>query len=244
MTRIDARLAAALGCRAEVDTEARDLKYPLPTFGGCEDCPLSDCSECPRVDFVTRVGVTREERIRCPSSEEAFAEDSCVMVPFLFGRIVEDSSDPDSSPESSDSDEVESPEIARFELRCADAGERWNDGAGDRKDAFSKESTLDGGRSRMGGAVVEVVGEPAALLRAAISRNAATDIRCDESDATLSFLGRGRTGGSKTGLASVESADGDSGRICRNDLRLKDSEFTSRFESVGGSDGFDFLRSR
>lgn len=120
-------------------------------------------------------------------------------------------------------------------------GERWNDELGERNGECSSESVREGGRSKIG----DDVGDPAVLRRAAISRKAATEMRWEVSEAVLPLRGRGRTGGSR-GVDSEESAEGDSGRMCRNDLRLnEESSLTSRVSSGGAtSPGLDFLRSR
>lgn len=157
------------------------------------------------------------------------------------GRIVEEpaeSSDSD-SPESSDSEDEESLGRASVELRAA-TGALWNDEPEGRRWEASNESDLDGGRKSTG----EGVGEFAALRLAAISRNAATDILCDESDAALLPRGRGMAGGTSVEGDSEDSGEGDSGRTCRKDLRLKDSVLTSTLSEGGVSDTFDFLRSR
>lgn len=119
-------------------------------------------------------------------------------------------------------------------------GERWNDDAGERKGECSSESERDGGRSSTGDDVYECVGEPAALRRAAISLNAATEMRCAVSDVVLSPLGRGCAGGIRREelLSSPPT--------CRNDLRLNESPLVSRLGGAvggGGSEPF-FLRSR
>lgn len=255
IARRDARLAAVFGSIAEVDTDARFLKYPpseLSPF--CSDAwePAEEMSAWPSADCADREGVVSGMRMRCPSSDDALAPaDFCVIVRCRLGRFAVESSDSsDSLASSSDSDEVDPLEIARLELRTAAPGERVNDEAGARSGGCSSESTREGGRRRTG----EEFGEPAALLRAAISRNAATEMRCEESDATLLLRRRGRTGGTRgarvEGLAldNDESADGDSGRICRKDLRLNESSAATSSESCAGesaaSEGFDFLRSR
>lgn len=84
-------------------------------------------------------------------------------------------------------------------------------------------SAVDGGRN-------EGTGE-FARLRACASLNAATDILWEESDATLSPLGRGRGGGGRRefGKGSRECSGGDvgeSGRMWRKPLRLKDDEWS------------------
>ena len=130
--------------------------------------------------------------------------------------MVDSSSDSD-SPDSDDSDDVESLDTARLELRMGATGERWNDELGERNGECSSESVREGGRSKIG----DDVGDPAVLRRAAISRKAATEMRWEVSEAVLPLRGRGRTGGSR-GVDSEESAEGDSGRMCRNDLRLNE----------------------
>lgn len=151
-----------------------------------------------------------------------------------------ESSDSESSEPSSDSSLVESVETANVELR-AGIGGRENDEGDPRNLAFSSESDLDGGRSKTGDDVAELI--VTVLFRAAISRKAATDIRCEESEATLSPLGRGLAGGSNAGLDNVESEAGDSGPTCLKALRLKESELTLTSSLGGASVGFDFLRS-
>jgi hypothetical protein len=91
----------------------------------------------------------------------------------------------------------------------------------------------------------EGVGEFAVLLLACISRKAATDMRCEESDAMLSPRGLGRAAGIAGGIGG---GDGDSersmvgsARTCRNALRLKEESISSR---EGGGGALDFLRSR
>lgn len=148
-----------------------------------------------------------------------------------------ESSDSDSL-DCSDSELVESFETARVELRMG-IGECENEAGDARSLAFSSESERDGGRSRTG----EEVAELKVLFRAAISRKAATDIRCEESELALSPLGRGLAGGTKGGLGSAASEAGDSGPTCRNDLRLKESEVTSTSSCGGVSVVLDFLRS-
>jgi hypothetical protein len=160
------------------------------------------------------------------------------MVRCRLGRIVEEpaeSSDSE-SPESSDSDDEESWFRASIEPRTG-IGAFWKELV--RSWAFSKESDRDGGRKSTG----EGVGEFAVLRRAAISRNAATEILWDVSEATLFPLGRGMAGGTKVGPDKEESGDGDSGRTCRNDLRLNESVFTSTLSVGAVSAVLDFLRS-
>lgn len=89
----------------------------------------------------------------------------------------------------------------------------------------------------MGRGEAEGVGELAALLLACISRNAATDIRCEDSELTLSP--RGRAGGIGKSGTSAE-VGGESTCTCRKDLRLNEASVSSR---VGGGGAFDFLRS-
>lgn len=133
-------------------------------------------------------------------------------------------------PESSDSDSldgsesevVEPFETASVELRMG-IGERENDEGDVPSLAFSSESDLEGGRNKTGDDVAEL----SVLFRAAISRKAATDMRCEESDDALSPLGRGRAGGTKGGLGNVESDTGDSGPTCLKDFRLNESAVTS-----------------
>lgn len=197
-------------------------------------------SPCPRADLEDDGIGTGAGRLRCPSSVEARPVVFGVTVRCRLGFMVDDPADSSDSesPESSDSDDEESWSRASAEVRCA-TGARWNDDVG-RSWAFSKESDLDGGRSRTG----DGVGEFAALRRAAISRNAATDILCEESEATLFPLGRGMTGGARDDdPAKEESGEGLSGRTCRNDLRLNDSAFTSTLREGEVSLGLDFLRS-
>lgn len=94
-------------------------------------------------------------------------------------------------------------------------------------------SVDDGGRK-------EGTGELAVLLRA--SRKAATDIRCDESEATLSPRGRGRAGGgSRVNSEGGGSAcgGGESPRKWRKDLRSNDSG-----GAATGDEGLDLVRSR
>lgn len=103
MARREARLAAALGCIAEVDTDARLRKNP-PTFGPCDwALPEPDGDEWSVVDWAERDGVI-PGRAPCPSSETAlplFAfADFCVIVSCRLGRFAVESSD--SSPVSSD----------------------------------------------------------------------------------------------------------------------------------------------
>ena len=177
----------------------------------------------------------------CPSSVEAFPGDFCVMVRCLLGRIVDEpaeSSESESSPDS-DSEDDESMCMAKVDGRGT-GGMRWKEDPDGRRCEWSRESVLDGGRKRIG----ELVGEGAALLRAAISRKAATEILWEESEATLFPLGRGMTGGVNTVLDKEESADGDSGRTCRKALRLNESGFTSTLREGGTSATLDFLRSR
>ena len=167
---------------------------------------------------------------RCPSSETDFLpglgadEADCFVVLLRRGFNVDDAS------ESSDSSVSLSPLIL-LELRITnDEGGRRPAGLPGDSPSWLKDGT----------------GEAAALRRAWASRNAATDILWDESDAKLPSRGRGRTGGSMTGGDSL----GDSGRTCRKERRLKESE--SREISGKGADaggevgggGLDFLRSR
>lgn len=167
-----------------------------------------------------------------------------MIVRWRLGRMVEeppDCSDSD-SPESSVSDSEESRLSASVETRVG-IGEVLDGNAPDCRICrceCSSESVLDGGRSSTG----DGVGELVALRRAAISRNAATEIRCEEStEPTLPPRGRGMAGGMSRLLESGESFDGDSGPMCRKDLRLKDSAPTSTLREGGSSATFDFLRS-
>lgn len=70
-------------------------------------------------------------------------------------------------------------------------------------------SSVEGGRRAV--TVGDATGEPV-LLRACASRNAATDIRCDESLSVLSILGRGRAGGANVGGSGSSNDDGRGGR--------------------------------
>lgn len=99
-------------------------------------------------------------------------------------------------------------------------------------------------------------GELVALRRAWTSRNAATDMRWEESLAKLSPRGRGRTGGSKESTGG-ESGVGEVGReeeTWRKDFKLNESaagrgraeeDLVSR-DGVGavGLDGLDCVRPR
>ena len=124
----------------------------------------------------------------CPSSDADFlpgltAEDeaSCFVVLFRRGFNVEDASDPSES-------SVSLSPLMLLELR------------------ITKE---DGGLRPEGLSWLEDgTGEAAVLRRAWASRNAATEIRWEESDAKLPSRGRGLTGGNMGGGGSL----GDSGR--------------------------------
>lgn len=118
-----------------------------------------------------------------------------VIVRLRRGFNVEEASESSSS-ESSELLEDESFDLAAPEILAEerftkdDGGRRPADDPGERA-SWENEGT----------------GELAALRRACASRKAATEIRCDESDAKLPSRGRGRTGG----RMETESL-GDSGR--------------------------------
>ncbi len=138
-TSIDARRAAALGCNAEVDTEARVLLYMLGVrFSGGDPWPSAD--------FAGRGCGGVEASVRCPSSDTALPADRWVMVPFRVGRIVVDPASSESdSPESEDSDDVD---IAVERTRPGELEEGLGDGR-----------TPTGGRRFMPGREEEGVGE-------------------------------------------------------------------------------------
>lgn len=172
------------------------------------------------------------------------------MVLLRFGRKVEDppdSSDSDSSESESSSEVLSVRSASAVELRVdgdvtpelGGPGRLLATGEGDEVSKREESSVLDGGRNAGEGEL--------ARWRAAISRNAATEIRCEVSEATLLPLGLGRTGGVLNGLESAEggrgtSTTGESDPTCRNDLRLKESAERSTLSSGGGGGGRDLLR--
>jgi hypothetical protein len=90
------------------------------------------------------------------------------------------------------------------------------------------------------GREAEGVGELAALRLACISLKAATETRCEESDAMLSPLGRAGGIGKEFEDKSSELV-GESVRTCRKDLRLKDASISS---CEGGGAALDFVLCR
>lgn len=106
-----------------------------------------------------------------------------VIVRFRLGTV----SSSDSSSSEDDEDDEESGTIDLRVMACGRVRSCGVDLVGV-KARVVRVSVEDGGRK-------EGTGEFAVLLRAWASRKAATDIRCDESDAALSPRGRGRAGG-------------------------------------------------
>lgn len=261
---IDTRLATALGISVDVNTDARAWLYmlsrpPLPF----------DCAE---LDGVMRAGAgacTGDSRgrrcggARCPSSDRAFAADRGVIVRLRLAPTVDDpaESSPESASESafeseSGSDDVECVDAAarRCRVLCAGGDVRASaDGGRPNRDAPSRPTSADDGDG-------DGNGEFAALRRAAISRNAATEIRCGESavgdvDADPKLPARGRVPPTARLLAEMpDSADGgrssgssggpgDAGRTWRNARRLN-APSSGVGVGAGAGDGLLFLRSR
>ena len=142
----------------------------------------------------------------CPISVFALTGERLVIVRFRRPRgFIGAASSSDSSSSDEDEDDVE--DSASNDFRVGTYGRV---GLFDRVGVKVRVVTVsadDGGRK-------EGTGELVVLLRAWASRNAATDIRCDDSDATLSPRWRGRAGGSSAmfeeGCSDCE--EGDSGR--------------------------------
>lgn len=90
---------------------------------------------------------------------------------------------------------------------------------------------------------IDGTGDPAALLLAWASRKAATEIRCDESEAVLAPRGRATGGGGVNDAVDVMDLVGDGGRTCLKDLRLNEAESGERRGADEGlalcRDGFD-----
>ena len=204
---------------------------------GLENCDSPGASTLDAsVGFVEAEDATRGDGrglALCPSSEAAFllgpvageAEDFVVFV--RRGLSI------DEAPESSDSSVSLSP-LMLLDLRMAkdEGGRRPPDVPGECP-SWLKDGT----------------GEAAVLRRACASRNAATDIRWEEStEAKLPSRGRGRTGGS---MAADGDSLGDSGPTWRKERRLNESvsrEIAGSGADAGGDlgsgGGLDFLRSR
>lgn len=111
------------------------------------------------------------------------------------------------------------------------------------RELFADEGIGGGFGQGLGERPVDGDGEPAWLRRACISRNAATDIRCDESERPVSARGRGLTGGvcrpSET-LERLLLGAGLDGPTCRNDLRLNEESSVAIGASFFGSGGCSF----
>lgn len=169
---------------------------------------------------------------RCPNSEVALPFPlpgaCCLIVFWRFGRNVEEpaeSSSSSSSSSSSDSDSDVSEEVIAAERRTTGG--------------FVDAARTDGGRR-------EGTGEFAALRLAAISRNAATDMR-EASELTLFSRTRGIAGGIRPDGEVLNgerdgSTMGDSAFIWRKERRLNESAEFSTGDGEGST--FDFLRSR
>lgn len=177
--------------------------------------------------------------VRCPSSDRVPPADRLVTVRLRLGRNVASSSSLSDSPSSDDSEDVMPAERKSGAVELRVGGLRGTDRRGC--------ATVLGSNVGVPGAELDVrlrlrtwpadamplsrspgidgTGEFVALRRAWASRNAATDIRWEESLAKLSPRGRGRTGGSnesiggESGLGEVEREE----ETWRKDFKLKES---------------------